>query len=88
MAAKALKKHSAQVADADEYLTSTQVRERYGQRSEMWLSRILKDDPLFPRPIFVGRFRFWSIASLSKYEREVAAQRANPRTGTKLKEAV
>ena len=86
MRAKALKKLSEK-APNDEYLTATQVRDRYGQRSEMWLWTVLRDDPLFPRPIFVGRFRFWSIASLTEYEREVAAQRTDRRTGTRRKAA-
>jgi hypothetical protein len=57
------------------YLTSTQIRERYGNRSEMWLERILKTDDAFPRPIRIGRYRYWDLAKLETYEREVAANR-------------
>ena len=46
------------------YATASQVRLRYGGRSEMWLSRILKNDPDFPRFIKIGRFRFFDIAQL------------------------
>ena len=37
------------------YSTARQVRERYGDRSSMWLWRKLKDDPKFPRPMIMGR---------------------------------
>jgi hypothetical protein len=57
------------------YLTSTQLRARYGNRSEMWLTRIMRSDTDFPRPIFIGRYRFWDIAEIEAYERNVAARR-------------
>jgi len=37
------------------YLTSRQVRERYGDRSAMWLWRKLKYDPRFPRRMVMGK---------------------------------
>jgi hypothetical protein len=57
------------------YLTSAQLRERYGDRSEMWLTRIMRSDPAFPRYIVIGRYRFWDLANIEAYERDVAARR-------------
>jgi hypothetical protein len=53
------------------YITSTQLRARYGHRSEMWVERIMATDPNFPRPIKIGRFRFWERAALEAYERSL-----------------
>ena len=57
------------------YATAAQLRERYGNRSSMWLDRIMKSDPNFPRPIKIGRFRFWDLAEIEAYERDMAARR-------------
>jgi predicted DNA-binding transcriptional regulator AlpA len=56
------------------YLTSAQLRERYGDRSTMWIGRIMKRDPKFPRPIYIGRFRFWDLADIEAYERVAACR--------------
>jgi hypothetical protein len=50
------------------YLTSGQVRERYGNRSDMWLWRKLKYDPKFPRPMVTGRLRLWDEDKLDQYD--------------------
>jgi predicted DNA-binding transcriptional regulator AlpA len=51
------------------YLTAKQVRERYGNRSEMWLWRKLKHDSTFPRPLVMGRnVRLFDIAALDSYD--------------------
>ena len=57
------------------FLTSGQLRERYGGRSDMWLDRIMRSDRRFPRPIKIGRYRFWDLAAVEQYERSVAARR-------------
>ena len=57
------------------YLTSAQMRERYGGRSEMWLTRIMRSDAKFPRYIVIGRYRFWALDDVERYERHVAARR-------------
>ena len=57
------------------YLTGMQLRERYGGRSDMWVTRVMRSDPDFPRPILVGRYRFWALDDIERYEREVAAHR-------------
>ena len=57
------------------YLTSRQLRIRYGGRSDMWLSRVMKRDSAFPRPISIGRYRYWDLGAIEAYERNVAAKR-------------
>jgi hypothetical protein len=57
------------------YATAAQLRERYGNRSEMWLTRIMQSDTNFPRPIYIGRYRFWALDEVEAYERAVAARR-------------
>jgi len=58
------------------YLTAPQVCQRYGNRSHMWLQRMLQRDPSFPRPNYFGRWRFFKIAELVDWERAAAAKRA------------
>jgi len=58
-----------------QYLTSGQLRTRYGGRSDMWPDRIMKRDPGFPRCIYVGRFKYWALDEIEAYERAVAAKR-------------
>ena len=52
-----------------EYASSNQVRNRYGGRSHMWIERRLKDDPDFPKPIYIGRLRYWKISALEAWEK-------------------
>jgi hypothetical protein len=33
----------------------------------------MRRDPKFPRPILIGRFRFWALDEIEAYERNVAA---------------
>lgn len=51
------------------YLTARQLQKRYGGRSHMWIERRLAADPDFPRPIYVGRLRFWRLDQIEEYER-------------------
>jgi predicted DNA-binding transcriptional regulator AlpA len=57
-----------------QFLTSGQLRVRYGGRSDMWLDRMMKRDATFPRPVYIGRYRFWDLGAIEAYERNVAAQ--------------
>jgi predicted DNA-binding transcriptional regulator AlpA len=60
-----------------QYLTTTQVRARYGGRSTMWIARKLKTDPTFPRPVKLGgRWLFFVLDELEAWERARAAERA------------
>jgi predicted DNA-binding transcriptional regulator AlpA len=50
------------------YIPGPQVLERYGDRSEMWLWRRLKFDPKFPRPVVIGKRRFFDEDELDAYD--------------------
>jgi predicted DNA-binding transcriptional regulator AlpA len=56
------------------YLSSKQLRARYGGVSDMWIYRRLQDDPSFPRPMKIKRLRFWREADLVTYERSKARE--------------
>jgi predicted DNA-binding transcriptional regulator AlpA len=64
------------VATSDLYLKTKQLRERYGGCSHMFIERRLKNDPSFPRPVYMGRMRFWKLSELESWE---AAQKYKPR---------
>jgi hypothetical protein len=55
------------------YLSAPQVCARYGNRSHMFLVRKLQFDPKFPRPIYMGRLRFFKLEALEEYERQCVA---------------
>lgn len=56
------------------FISASQLREhRYAQRSHMWLVRLLKNDPDFPRPVWFGKMRFFEVAALEAYERSRVA---------------
>jgi hypothetical protein len=57
------------------FITSRQVRNRYGGVSHMWIERRLESDPQFPKPTYFGARRFWSLAALEGWERDMAARR-------------
>lgn len=56
------------------YIDAPQVCERYGGRSHMWLSRVIERDKTFPRPVKIGRLRFFKVAELTERERAAAAK--------------
>jgi predicted DNA-binding transcriptional regulator AlpA len=59
----------------DGFLPARSVWERYGVTA-MSLYRWLADEKMaFPRPIYIGRFRFWRLADLLEWES------SRPRTG-------
>ena len=58
------------------YLGAKQVRRRYGDVSDMWIWRRLKDDSGFPRPIDISGRRFWKLDELIAWERRRAAEAA------------
>jgi hypothetical protein len=57
------------------YISRTQLQNRWGGVSHMWIERRLKDNPDFPKPKFMGRLRFWKISELEAYERSCATSR-------------
>jgi hypothetical protein len=58
----------------DDLIPTSQVRARYGGRSHMWVERRLKDDPDFPRPLYIAKRRYWRIGELVAWERALASR--------------
>jgi len=58
------------------FVPTRQVRQRYGNVSEMWIERRLRNDSRFPRPIKIGLRRYWRLEDLVDWERECAAAEA------------
>jgi hypothetical protein len=59
--------------DDDRLLTAAQVKRRYGNASDMWLWRRLRDSSGFPKPILICGRRFWRLSALIAWERSRAA---------------
>jgi predicted DNA-binding transcriptional regulator AlpA len=53
----------------DRYLTTKQVRQRYGDASDMWIWRRLNDESGFPQPTLIAGRRFWKLSVLLAWER-------------------
>jgi hypothetical protein len=54
------------------FLTSRQVRERYGNVSAMWIWRRLNEpDSNFPKPTVIASRRFWRECDLIAWERSL-----------------
>jgi predicted DNA-binding transcriptional regulator AlpA len=67
----------AQASPTDVFLTSVQVRKRYGNVADMTLHRWLRDERMeFPQPVYFGRLRFWKLSDLESWERSSATRRA------------
>jgi hypothetical protein len=49
-------------------LNAGQVRRRYGNASDMWLWRRLRDSSGFPQPLFISGRRFWRLSALIAWE--------------------
>ena len=56
------------------YISAPQLCARFGNRSHMWLRRLMQRDPEFPRPIRINRLRFFSVEALTRWERSTAAK--------------
>ncbi len=66
-------------AAEETFLPARRVWERYSVTS-MTLHRWLADDRMgFPRPIYLGRFRYWRLAEIEAYERALAVARDSRR---------
>jgi predicted DNA-binding transcriptional regulator AlpA len=60
------------------YLKTKQVRERYGNVSDMWIIRRMRDAD-FPLTIYFGRLRFWRESDLVAWENaQITAPKARP----------
>lgn len=58
------------------WITSNQVCDRYGGRSQMWLWRRVKTDAAFPKPTYMGRMQLFSVAALDAYDRALIEEAA------------
>jgi predicted DNA-binding transcriptional regulator AlpA len=67
------RKLPANSPDDRKFLTAARIRDRYSGVSSMWIERAMERHG-FPRPIVIGRLRFWSIADIEAYERAAAAR--------------
>jgi predicted DNA-binding transcriptional regulator AlpA len=68
-----VERRAASLTTHQVWLSSRQVRDRFGGRSAMWLWRRQHQDPQFPQPKRFGRLLFWSLAELEAYERGQAS---------------
>ncbi|MBY0256351.1 hypothetical protein [Methylobacterium sp.] len=63
------------MSKVDIYLTAKQVRERYGNCSDMCIWRWLNDDAMrFPKPLVINGRRLWKIADLEAFEIQQATK--------------
>jgi predicted DNA-binding transcriptional regulator AlpA len=54
------------------FLSSRQVRERYGNVSDMWLWRRERDEASsFPKPLRINKRRFYRLNDLLAWERSL-----------------
>ena len=59
-------------SDNSQFLPGPLVARRYG-RTSMTIHRWLNDPELaFPRPLYLGRYRYWNISELLAWEAEQA----------------
>ena len=56
------------------YIDAPQLLARFGGRSHMWLVRLLERDKTFPRPVKIGRLRFFKIDELDRLGTPTAAK--------------
>lgn len=58
------------------FLPARHVRERY-HISDMTLWRWLHDESMgFPKPVYLGRYRYWRVADIEAWEAEQEARGA------------
>jgi len=50
------------------YLTAPQVRQRFGGKSDMWLWRMIRGEPRFPRPVVIRNQRYFRLSELVAFE--------------------
>jgi predicted DNA-binding transcriptional regulator AlpA len=63
-------------AEDDPYLPAARVWGRYGV-SAMSLHRWLHDPKMkFPKPLYIGRYRYWRLSDLTAWERTRAGRAA------------
>lgn len=58
------------------FISAKQYCQRLGGRSIQTLDRLIERDPDFPRPLYMGRLRYFRIADIEAYERACALKAA------------
>ena len=58
------------------FLNGAPNARRYGNVSDMWLHRRLRDTSGFPQPVVICGRRFWRLNDLRAWERNLAEQRS------------
>jgi predicted DNA-binding transcriptional regulator AlpA len=59
----------SEMTSSKRWLTSRQLKERFGECSDMWIWRRLRDDPKFPKPkMRIRKVRLWDEADVELYE--------------------
>ena len=68
------------IPDTQTYMPGSQVLRRYGRKNPVWLWRLLRNDPTFPKPIKLsGNQNYWLVSDLEQWEaskREAQAEAA------------
>ena len=59
---------AAEPAGTDALGTARQVKRHFGEVSDMWLWRRLRDDPTFPRPLVINGRPYWRWSELRIWE--------------------
>jgi predicted DNA-binding transcriptional regulator AlpA len=72
------KTYTASDSQGAVFITAAQLRERFGGMSHMFIERLLKRDPNFPRPVTLAgsMFRFWKLDDVIEWERRAVKQSA------------
>jgi hypothetical protein len=58
------------------WMSSVQLRARYGGKSHMWIIRNLKNNPDFPKPSYDGRMQIFSVAEFDAYDKLLLSKRS------------
>jgi predicted DNA-binding transcriptional regulator AlpA len=60
--------------DDDTLLPIAQVKASLGGCSHMLIERRLKDDPTFPKPVYIGNRRYWRRGELAAWKRSLVTR--------------
>ena len=67
------------LSPGETYITATELRARFGGRSEVWLWRLVNDArAAFPKPVIVRRYRYWRMSEIEAWE-EANRAKSKPR---------
>jgi hypothetical protein len=61
--------------DDEQLLPTIALRQRLGNCSHMQPERLMKRDPTFPKPLYIGARRYWRLGELRAWEATLSRQR-------------